>query len=414
MRITDFKQPFAITMWDSSWLRRRYPGGGFESFDTALDELVERGYNAVRIDAFPHMIANAPDGTNSERFLDPTGVAHQRYGFAQWGSPWTVYSYPRRDILELLEKCEERGVYVILSTWLKPTIEPRHEWIEGPQDLVRVWDETLHFLEDNGRLNNVIAVDVQNEFPYGGCNMWLFRQMDRVNKDTATQTGTQRKVEFYRNYFNTVVKELKSRWPGMPISASSNSTFLGENKDMDYSEFDWQDVHLWSMDFFLWETRENLQEFKEMHDAYKAIASFGDPANLYTYQGNFYSTGMNRIPCDINFEKYNQVIQEQWLKNRSYIEEELEKQIATVAQTCKKYGVPYGCTEGWGTVCWAEHPLLTWDLIKDAAIIAARLGYKYGYTFNCQSNFCEPQFISLWRDVEHHREVTDIIKGVKQ
>ena len=118
--------------------------------------------------------------------------------------------------------------------------------------------------------------------------------------------------------------------------------------------------------------------------------------------------------CDINFEKYNQVIQEQWLKNRSYIEEKLEKQIATVAQTCKKYGVPYGCTEGWGTVCWAEHPLLTWDLIKDAAVMAARLGHKYGYTFNCQSNFCEPQFVSLWRDIEHHREVTDIIKGVKR
>ena len=142
--------------------------------------------------------------------------------------------------------------------------------------------------------------------------------------------------------------------------------------------------------------------------------AFGDPANLYTYQGNFYSTALKRIPCDINFEKYNNAIQEQWVKNRSYIEEELEKQIATVAEICKQYGVPYGCTEGWGTVCWAEHPLLSWDLIKDSAIMAAKLGYKYGYTFNCQSNFCEPQFISLWRDVEHHREVTDIIKGVKK
>ena len=49
MKLNDVKKPLAITMWDSSWLRRRYAGGGFESFDTALDELVERGYNAVRI-----------------------------------------------------------------------------------------------------------------------------------------------------------------------------------------------------------------------------------------------------------------------------------------------------------------------------------------------------------------------------
>ena len=46
--------------------------------------------------------------------------------------------------------------------------------------------------------------------------------------------------------------------------------------------------------------------------------------------------------------------------------------------------------------------------------MAAKLGNKYGYTFNCQSNFCEPQFISLWRDVAYHREVTDIIKGEKR
>ena len=77
MRLNELKSPLAITMWDSSWLRRRYAGGGFESFDTAVDELVERGYNAVRLDVFPHMIANAPDGSNSERFLDPTGASHQ-------------------------------------------------------------------------------------------------------------------------------------------------------------------------------------------------------------------------------------------------------------------------------------------------------------------------------------------------
>jgi sugar phosphate isomerase/epimerase len=39
-------------MWDFSWLERRWPGAGYENWDEALDELTERGYNAVRIDAF--------------------------------------------------------------------------------------------------------------------------------------------------------------------------------------------------------------------------------------------------------------------------------------------------------------------------------------------------------------------------
>ena len=406
MRLKEIKKPLAVTMWDSSWLRRRYAGGGFESFDKALDELVERGYNAVRIDAFPHMIANTPEGTNSERFLDPTGVSHQRYGFAQWGSPWTVYVYPKRDIVDFIKKCEQRNVYVILSTWLKPTIEPRNEWIEGPRDLVRVWDETLQFLEDNDCLNNVIAVDVQNEFPYGGCNMWLFNQMERLKYDTVNKTGTVRQTEFYRDYFNTVIKELRKKWSDIPVCASSNHTFFKEDKDMDYSEFDWLDVHTWAV-------CEELEKLASVSEAYNSISEFGDASRLYTYEGSFYSTGLKRIPGDINFEKYNLIIQETWLKNHNFFEEWLEEKISFVAEIGKKYGIPYGCTEGWGTVCWAEHPLLTWDLIKDAGMIAAKLGRKYGYSFNCQSNFCAPQFITLWRDVDYHREITDIIKGEK-
>ncbi len=404
MRLNDMKKPLAITMWDSSWLRRRYPGGGFESFDTALDELVERGYNAVRIDAFPHMIANAPDGTNSERFLDPTGVAHQKYGFAQWGSPWTVYIHPRRDIVEFIKKCEQRNVYIVLSTWLKPTIEPRNEWLDGPQDLVRVWDETLTFLAENNCLNNVIGVDVQNEFPYGGCNLWLFNQMERFNRDTATQTGLERKTEFYRNYFNTVIKNLRERWPDMPISSSNSDTFRDVDRNMDYSNFDWLDIHVWAQ----W---EQMEKFSLVREAYKNIGAFGDPDKLYTYEGNIYTPGLKRIPGDIHYETFNQQIQENWFKNRSHFEEWLEGQIAFVAQTGKKYGIPYGCTEGWGSIIWAEHPMLSWDMIKDAGMMAAKLGKKYGYTFNCQSNFCQPQFISLWRDIDYHREITDVIKA---
>ena len=31
--------PLAITMWDFSWLERRWPGAGYEDWDVALDEL---------------------------------------------------------------------------------------------------------------------------------------------------------------------------------------------------------------------------------------------------------------------------------------------------------------------------------------------------------------------------------------
>lgn len=36
--------PFAITMWDFSWIERRWPGAGYEDWDQVLTELTERGY----------------------------------------------------------------------------------------------------------------------------------------------------------------------------------------------------------------------------------------------------------------------------------------------------------------------------------------------------------------------------------
>ena len=51
-------KPLAITMWDFSWLERRWPGAGYEDWAKVLNELLVRGYNAVRIDAYPHLVAN--------------------------------------------------------------------------------------------------------------------------------------------------------------------------------------------------------------------------------------------------------------------------------------------------------------------------------------------------------------------
>ena len=50
-----------ITMWDFSWIERQWSGAGFEDWDLALRELTERGYEAVRIDAFPHLLAEDPE-----------------------------------------------------------------------------------------------------------------------------------------------------------------------------------------------------------------------------------------------------------------------------------------------------------------------------------------------------------------
>jgi hypothetical protein len=39
-RLRNIQRPLAITMWDFSWLERRWPGAGYEDWDLALDGLV--------------------------------------------------------------------------------------------------------------------------------------------------------------------------------------------------------------------------------------------------------------------------------------------------------------------------------------------------------------------------------------
>lgn len=404
MTLNELKKPLAIAMWDSSWLRRRYEGGGFESFDRALDELLERGYNAVRIDPFPHMIANAPDGTNAERFLDPPSVTH-RVGFAAWGSPWTVYIYPRRDVVEFLRKCEARGIRVLLSTWLKPTAEKRNELLWGKEDLVRIWDETLLFLKENDCLGPVIGVDVQNEIPYGACNTWLYRQMNALPRSPYEgRPRSQEQIAYYRAYFSDVIRELKMRWSELPISASlDHGTFMDGAENMDFSCYDFLDVHMWA---------ENAgSNFLKPRKLYQKLKSFGEPETLYTYVRSGYLDPHSRVAGDIEFEEISKALHESWYQNRALCEEWLESRVATVSEIARRYGIPCGNTEGWGPIHWLEHPLVSWDMVKDAGIIGARLGKKYGYAFNCQSNFCEPQFRSLWKDVDYHRSVTDLIRG---
>jgi hypothetical protein len=50
-------------MWDFSWIERRWDDAGYEDWDRALDELRERGYDAVRIDPFPHLLSTDPHKT---------------------------------------------------------------------------------------------------------------------------------------------------------------------------------------------------------------------------------------------------------------------------------------------------------------------------------------------------------------
>lgn len=126
-----YERPMAIAMWDFSWLERRWPGAGYEDWEQALDQLKLRGYDAVRIDAYPHLLAAGPD---KEWTLKP------EWDQQVWGAPAiTRIDNIRDNLLEFISLCRDRGIVVGLSTWFRENVENIRMTITTPDQLADIW-----------------------------------------------------------------------------------------------------------------------------------------------------------------------------------------------------------------------------------------------------------------------------------
>jgi hypothetical protein len=384
----------AIAMWDTGWLTRHYKHGSFANWDKALDELVARGYNAIRIEGFPHLVASGSDGSVTERFFRPRD---QGLG-SPWRNPWGTYLEPRAGLAEFLPKCRERGVKVGIATWFPNVRENRHKQVQGVDEFVRIWHETLAFLESHNLLDTILYVDLLNEYPLWHGFEWLNLMLESLSaprqgdleglseeercRHVDSHCYNPRQFDFYNAFATETLRRLKEAWPALDFLycfTHSNSTPWDR---MDLSRFDVLDVHHWFT--------QNI-EFSNRVDYFNAIHSASD--------------------SDAGYERCLASIRQTWPTCRDDLVTWMRGKLTHVAAVGKTLGVPCGSTEGWGPIMWREHPLLDWDFVKETGLIGAKLGAELGFKFNGSSNFTHPQFEGLWANIAWHREVTSIIKG---
>ncbi len=109
------RPPLAVAMWDFSWLTRREgKENEYADFDAILDDFISRGYDCIRLDAFPHLIANDNSGNNQDEFT----MLPQSNQF-MWGNHAAVTINPRQNLIVFMEKCQDRGIRLGLSTWIR-------------------------------------------------------------------------------------------------------------------------------------------------------------------------------------------------------------------------------------------------------------------------------------------------------
>ena len=359
--------PRAISMWDFSWLERRWPGAGYEDWDKILDELLIRGYNAIRIDAYPHLIAENPT---------KEWILKEVWNQQVWGSPDLNVVQVQPNLNKFLLKCKERGIKVGLSSWYRQDVDDVRMKITAPDKMADCWISTLRTIEQDGLLDTILYVDLCNEWPG---NLWA--------PFFSSQYPHIVWGEWYKEeslfWMKRTLERMRVKYPDMPFLFSFDCWDVHKYEEVDTSFLDLFEHHIWMV-------HQNNNEFYKKVD-YK--------------DGQFLPEA---------YKKVVKVAEKLYKAKPLYWQKLLTDKIKLTGEVAKKVGRPLVTTECWGIVDYKDWPLLNWDWVKElcalGTVTAAQTGMWVGIA---TSNFCGPQFVGMWRDVKWHQEMTAIIKSAE-
>lgn len=351
------QRPLAITMWDFSWLERRWPGAGYEDWDLALDELKARGYDAVRIDAYPHLLGVDP---GREWELLP------QWSTQDWGAPARCRVRVQPSLNQFIARCAERGISVGLSTWFRQDIDNMRMKIHSPEALGEVWTKAIASI-DSRLHTNILYVDLCNEFPLDVWAPWLRKPTKRHSPE-----GTR--------WMRDSIAVVRRAYPDFDYTFSFTSEY-DTWREQDVSFLDFLEPHLWMTHF---------------SDFYKLAG--------YNYE-RFDPKGYDNMA--LNAERLYRSRPDHW-KSR------LLHGVDLLAEWGRTSGKPLITTECWSVVDYKDWPMLKWDWILELCETGVRAAAaKARWVAIATSNFCGPQFRGMWRDVAWHRRMTDAIHDAR-
>jgi hypothetical protein len=360
-------EPLAITMWDFSWLERRWPGAGYENWDLALNELLERGYNAIRIDAFPHLLA---EDSGKEWCLKPV------WRVQDWGSPALNKIRIQPYLNEFLAKCKEHNIKIGLSSWFREDTENTRMQITSPQIMAEIWIKTLESIKSDGLLETIFYVDLCNEWPG---EYWAPFFKNDPPELTWGGWHTDRSIDWMKSS----VELVRSEFPDLPLGYSIEMHKSPKGSEVDLSFFDYQEPHIW-------------------------MANSND-GEFYNRVGYNYDTQKND-----SYDKLQLNGKKIYMQNIDHWNDILIKTIDLYSDFSGRTNTPLITTECWGLVDYKDWPLLEWDWIKELCRLGTKRAADSGqWAAIATSNFCGPQFKGMWNDIDWHLEMTEYIKNSK-
>ena len=356
--------PLAITMWEFSWLERRWPGAGYEEWDLALSELAERGYDAVRIDAFPHLISHDPE---KEYLLIP------HWSVQDWGSPSINRVRVQPHLNRFLERCRAHGIKAGLSSWFRQDEADLRMKLDTPEKLGAAWLAVLDSIQEGGVLDTICYVDLCNEWTGPAwCPFFVNDPPEAVwtGWDTAKS----------KRWMERAIAVWKEKYPDIPATFSFTGEVTPDTlKKGPVPMLDFLEPHIWM-------SASNGDEY------YREVGYSYDRFELESYR---------------NLALKGKVVYED---RKTHWQEGLKRQIRLAAEWSGKLDTGLVTTECWGVVDFKDGPLLDWEYVKELCALGTREAAGTGrWIALATSNFCGPQLVGMWRDVEWHRRLTDTI-----
>lgn len=371
-------------MWDFSWLTQHYPGGTFSDFDRAAAELVERGFNTVRIDAYPLVIGALR--SESEAITIPADP------LANWGmSDRDRQHAVVRELVEFLRAMKRAGLYVILSSWGKDCREypDRNRALAKDRDgFRRCWERTLDLLGQHDVLDRVLYVDLDQEFPY--FSPYQAELNELANKPfrnrSATETmeeagqpapGSMRlawnpaQLDYVRRLFEEMLPHFQSRYPRLRFTYSLTS-FHKEVRSLGLELFDVLELHLW------------------------------------IHSPRFdHRTGFNTITKDRgarSYRDYARRIAAALDTVGPMLATEMRNKCGFAQAWGNQIAAPVVTTEAWGPWWHMDHPDLDWAWLRDWCEQCLELAAEHQFWGVTPWNYSHPYWKN-WSDVAWYRKV---------
>ncbi|MBW1831345.1 MAG: hypothetical protein JRG93_07330 [Deltaproteobacteria bacterium] len=373
----------AVTMWEFSWLTRREGAEAeYADWDKVLDELSERGYDTIRMDAFPHLVARGPEGKQVDRFT----ILPQTPLF-MWGNHAPVEVEPRAALIEFITKVRSRGMHVGLSTWFNDDALQRAATVVTPADYARIWRETLDHLADANLLDAVLWVDLCNEFPIGkwakGAYPLIFDGANPENPAPAIAPWSLEAQTRVQQYLDEGIGPVREAYPELSYTYSFESVSGGNARQLDTSTLDVAEVHVWlSSDI----------EFNGMSGQLELLLELDE---------NALAAHAEKAP-DVYFSE-----RDRWLST-------LEGLVDDWADWATERGLPLITSEAWGPINYDDVDSIAgtseWDWVKDVCDEGVHMAVDKGWSGICTSNFAQPHFEGMWSDVAWHQEQTARIR----